>query len=679
MDLVAPAGARDNSCMRAALAVALVLIAACRGTPEVEAVPMPAVDKTPPWIAKGQPPPAVASYSIQATLDTETHQVRGRETLTWVNSGHDPVHELAFHLYLNAFKNEDSVFMRESHGVMRRARAKQGSWGWIDIDAISVDGGADATGKLRFPGPDETVVELPLDAPVPPGGTVKVTILFEEQLPEVFARTGYKGDFHMVGQWFPKIGVRVGEPGKERWHCEPFHFLSEFFADFGNYDVTLTVPDTHVVAATGVLVEARDNQDHTRVLHYKAEGVHDFAWMADPFMEIVKANAHTENGPIDVWVYHRPEQRAFAERHLAAAVAAIEGFSKLVYPYPWARMSVIDPPPEAASGAGGMEYPTLVTTAADSVFMPEGVRLPEFVTVHEVGHNWFQGLLASNEVEEAWLDEGVNEYMDGVLMDRLFGSETSGVEWGPFRAPIEVTRLLSAPWFRDLPDVVAEPSYQFNDFRTYGGVTYGKTSAALSTLEHAVGSAKFLAAMRAYGHEMAFKHPTEADLVRVLERELGQDLDWFLHPALHETGAADLRVRDVSCRLKRAARGVFGRGGHRKVANPAPAPDAPYRCEVVVENLGTVPVPVEVELAFAGGRRVIQRWDDRGQGPRWHRFAVEDREPVVEVVIDPKNRVALDDGGIHRSLRVEPDMEAVDDAAARAQFWTQSAMQVLGL
>jgi hypothetical protein len=264
-------------------------------------------------------------------------------------------------------------------------------------------------------------------------------------------------------------------------------------------------------------------------------------------------------------------------------------------------------------------------------------------------------------------------------MDKLYGEKTSGLEWGPFRASIASSRLIATGQFRELPDPIAKRSYEFSDYDSYGGATYSKTAAAMSTLQHAVGSEKFFAALHAYGMEMGFKHPTEADLVRILERELGQELDWFLGPALHETGAADLRVHDISCRLKRASRGVFGRGGHRKVADPEPEADAPYRCEVVVANLGAVPVPVDVEIVFADDHRVIKRWDDRGDGPRWHRFEVENPEPVSEVTIDPKNLVTLDDGGVNRSLRVEPASEAIDRASAHGQFWTQSAMQVLGL
>ncbi len=135
--------------------------------------------------------------------------------------------------------------------------------------------------------------------------------------------------------------------GEEAWHCEPFHAMSEFFADFGNYDVTLTVPDTHVVAATGMLVKARDNADATRTLTYRAEAVHDFVWMADPFMQTISGLARTSTGDVEVRVYFRPEQAEFAERHLAAGIGAIEQFSKTVRAVP------VDAHEHHRSAAGG--------------------------------------------------------------------------------------------------------------------------------------------------------------------------------------------------------------------------------------------------------------------------------------------------------------------------------------
>jgi hypothetical protein len=277
---------------------------------------MPKIDGS-PALRGGGPPrsPRNASYKLEARLDPVRHTIAGSETLTWTNTGSTAVDSLPFHLYLNAFKNEQSLFMRSSHGQARSATASDTGWGYIQIDSVRV-GGVDLTGKLRTPtwataaGPDETVVELPLPEPVEPQGKIEVAFTFTDQLPEVFARTGYKGDFHMIGQWFPKIGVRVGQPGAERWECQPFHANNEFFADFGTYDVSLTVPSTHMVAATGVLTNAVEADRGMRTLTYHAEDVHDFAWMADPYMEVMSGKAKlVDEGTVEVRVYYRPEQR----------------------------------------------------------------------------------------------------------------------------------------------------------------------------------------------------------------------------------------------------------------------------------------------------------------------------------------------------------------------------------
>ena len=401
---------------------------------------------------------------------------------------------------------------------------------------------------------DESVVELPLAQPVPPGGTVEVAFKFTAQLPEVFARTGYKGDFHLIGQWFPKIGVRVGPPGAERWECQPFHVNTEFFADFGTYDVTLTVPTTHTVAATGVLTNAVDAGGGMRTLTYHAEDVHDFVWMADPYMEVMSGQAKLDDGTVEVRVYHRPEQRDFARRHLEAAVGAIEKFSAMFVPYPWPIMSVVDPPVDAAAGAGGMEYPTLVTTSGDSVFARPGMRIPEYVTVHEVGHNWFQGLLASNEAEEAWLDEGVNEWADVRVMAAIYGQRSSVLDWMGWQAELGALRHAADSEAGDNPSPVATAAYAFVDNAAYGEATYTTTMRALQTLEHTVGSQRFAAAMKVYAKTFAFRHPTGRDLFATLGAELGQDLTWFFGPAFHEVGGLRLALRHADCRTAARAR-----------------------------------------------------------------------------------------------------------------------------
>lgn len=657
----------------------LALVVACRpdhGPPRVKR--LPPKDQTPALRGGGTArSPRIASYKIDARLDGTRHAITATQTLIWTNAGSSAVDRMPLHLYLNAFKNESSLFMRQSRGEMRGARAAETAWGWITVDSVQI-GGVELVSTLEYPNkPDETVAELPLPTPVQPGQTIEVAFKFSAQLPEVFARTGYKGDFHLVAQWFPKVGVRVGPPGAEHWECQPLQSTTEFFADFGNYDVTLVVPNTHVVAATGVLVGAVDEAGQMRRYTYHAEDVHDFAWMADPYMQMIKGEAKVEDGKVEVRVYARKEQAAFAKRHLEAGIGAIEKFSAYFLPYPWPIMTIIDPPMDAALGAGGMEYPTLVTTFGDSALVRPGVRIPEYTTVHEVGHNWFQGILASNEPEEAWLDEGINEWADAHVMDDLYGSRTSAIDWMGFQAKISTLRAALATDPADIPTPIASPAYTFVDGQAYGEATYVSTMRALLTLENFVGTTKFMAAMKVYAKEFAFKHPTGKDLFAVLERELGQDLDWFFTPVFQQVGGMKLSVRSATCRELHKERGVFGEGSTRKTVTEVEAGDTgTFECDVVIQNTGVVHMPVDVEMRFADGTNQRMRWEDRGGG-HWHRFHIERSSKLTEVRIDPDHKLELADPTKH-SERIYGDAAASLRAGARISSWAQTLMQLVG-
>lgn len=652
------------------------LAAGCDGGSVPRAQHLPNPD---PWPAISGPPRTarIANYKISATLDPARHVITATQTLTWTNTGGSLVTALPFHLYLNAFKNESSLFMQSSRGQHREARASE-NWGYIDVSSIRIDG-TELRPKARFLGPDETVLEVPLEAPVAPGETVEVTMRFTDQLPEVFARTGYKGDFHMIGQWFPKIGVRVGLPGAETWACEPFHVATEFFADFGTYDVELTVPNTYVVAATGVLTAAtRDASRGTRTLRYRAEDVHDFAWMADPYMQKLKGTAKLAHGTVEVRVLFRPEQKDFAERHLAAAISTIEIMSELFVPYPWPVATVIDPPMDAVAGAGGMEYPTLVTTAGDSVFARPGLHLPEFVTIHELGHQWFQGMLASNEVEEAWLDEGINQWSNGIVLERMYGQRGSGVDWLDIQSDVFELARSAMDYPDSIPSPIATAAYAFVDYSAYGDATYSRTMLALRTLERMVGQPAFLAAMKRYSETWAFRHPTGRDFFEQISRELGRDLSWFFDSSFHQIGGSLLAIRSMSCRPYHAPRGVFGDGAERKVVSENAAPKTgAHRCSVIVQNTGTIRVPVNIDVIFEDGTRERLRWEDTGQ-TAWKEFTIERSSPIAEVQIDPDGDVLTSDP-LPLYRRVIGDPRASYRAAARLGFWTQMLMQAVGL
>lgn len=648
------------------------------GPPRVQRLPQPA--GLPALRGDGQPrSKRIANYVIDARLDAEKHRIVASETLTWTNSGETPVDRLPFHLYLNAFKNDQSLFWRTSGGQMRGAQASKRGWGWIDIESVIVDG-VEQVGKLQRPaghGDDETVIELPLDEPLSPGQTMAIHFRFTAQLPEAFARTGYKGEFHMVGQWFPKIGVRTGAPGAERWECAPYQANAEFFADFGTYDVTLTVPNTYAVAATGVLTAATESPGGGRMLVYRAEDVHDFAWAADPYLRELPGIAVVEGGVVHVSVWHRPEQASFAARHLQAGIAAVETFSRHYLPYPWSQLTIVDPPVDAATAVGAMEYPTLVTTSGDSVFARPGIYLPEYITIHEVGHNWFGGMLASNEAQEPWLDEGLNEWASARVLNQLYGAGKSAVNALGFQADHTALRVAVGTDLRALPSPIATAAARFADANAYGDAVYDGTLRALTTLEHYSGSTKFAAAMQTYAKAFAFRHPTARDLIATLTTQLGEDLDWFFTPTLHRVGGSQLKLRSASCQPVSARRGVFGDGPDKKMIADAEAPQAgTWTCEVVVQNSGVVHVPVDIELRFRDGSSQRVHWDDRGDRG-WQRFVVERSSELVAVRIDPDEKLVVV-GPVGKHYRLAGDRAASWRGAARVAYWTHTLLQLVG-
>jgi len=346
-------------------------------------------------------PVDVASYDIQVTLDPAQKMLIGRERLTYVNVSSDALLELPFHLYLNAFSGPDTVFMQESGGQARGYLADLQSPGWIRVDAIEL-AGQSLLERLAY-NHDATVMTVTLPAPLLPGASLNLDLAFQAQLPRVFARTGWADDdFFMVGQWFPKI-ARYDASG---WHAWPFHAKAEFYADFGMYDVAITLPAGFVVGATGLSQGSLRNPDGSQTLKFHADHVIDFAWTASPhYRRIVR-----QVGDIELELLYQPENWAYVERYVTAATQALEFLAEKVGPYMYPRLTVVDTPSDAP-GAGGMEYPMLVTGGIGALGFSElpGGRMyeVEVVTLHEVTHNWFGMVVATNEAEEPWLDEAL--------------------------------------------------------------------------------------------------------------------------------------------------------------------------------------------------------------------------------------------------------------------------------
>ncbi|HEV8244863.1 MAG TPA: M1 family peptidase, partial [Polyangiaceae bacterium] len=298
--------------------------------------------------------PLIASYTLRARLDADRHLVSGSGTIVWNNPARVPARELYLHLYLNAFKNEKSLFLRSPFGA-GRSGTRAHAFGYIDIEHLT----ARELGSVElWPPPvrhtpgdpdDETSLRVDLPGEIGPGQRLTLDVEFNAQLPEIVERTGYSGDYHFVAQWFPKLAKR--EPDGS-WADFAFHAQSEFYADFGDYDITLDVPESMLVGATGVLVDTKHGPGR-RQERYVARGVHDFAWTAWPGFREVRERITG----IDVRLLYPPGNESNRDLTLESLRFALPLFQRQYGPYPYPALTVVHPP-SGAENTGGMEYPT---------------------------------------------------------------------------------------------------------------------------------------------------------------------------------------------------------------------------------------------------------------------------------------------------------------------------------
>src|SRR3954468_17119268 len=358
--------------------------------------------------------PRNASYSIDVRLDPVSRTITGTEVITWRNITTKPVDDLRFHLYWNAWRDDRSSWQRERSLARATARTtRPEDRASMNVSAVRVKNGeqtADLTGSMRFIAPDDgnaddrTVLQAALPQPAAPGSTLTIEIVWTAHVPRTVARTGAVGNFFFIAQWFPKLGV-LQEDG---WNCHQFHSNTEFFSDYGVYDVRMTVPKAWALGATGVVRDRRDNSDGTTMHRYYQEDVHDFAWTTSPdSLDRTARFEHPTLPPVEMRLLLRPDHANQAERHFEATRAALKYYGEWFGAYPYGHITIVDPAWQ--SGADGMEYPTLFT-AGTRWLTPRDVTEPEGVTVHEAGHQFWYGVVASNEFEHAWMDEGVNTW-----------------------------------------------------------------------------------------------------------------------------------------------------------------------------------------------------------------------------------------------------------------------------
>lgn len=582
---------------------------------------------------------AVASYWLKASLDETAHRITASGRIKWRNSSRVAVRQLWFHLYLNAFKNAGTLFLRSPFGA-GRSGDKAESWGYIDLKKLSASelSGVDLLKNAAKHSPDDpadqTDIRVDLPREVAPGEVLTLNVEWEAQLPEIVERTGYLSDYHFVAQWFPKL-ARLEPDGT--WKHFAFHPQSEFYADYGSYDVTLDVPQSYVVGASGEQIESKLQGDR-RVVRHRLDDVHDFAWTAWP-------GFHEQSEEIDgvaVRLLYPGGHDKNAADSFEALRFALPHFSRRYGRYPYKTLTVVHPP-SYARNSGGMEYPTLITTGGPwhSGYTNRGVP---GVTIHELGHQWFYGLVGTDEHSWPFLDEGLNSYAELVAMRERY-TDSSLVSLPGLSVNRESALRAAAAWFGE-DDVVGRPATAFPSFRSLGALVYARTATILDTLANVYGRQEMQTALGRYMRYYRFAHPGPRHFIAAIREVMGDEAAQNLERALFERGRVDYLVRSVESREATEQAGVFDEAEGRRTLSPDKPTNKTYVGRALVFRHGDLKLPVQVLMLAEDGTRSIQEWDGRSA---WAEFRYTGASPLARVVVDPERRVSLDSAPLNNA------------------------------
>ncbi len=622
----------------------------------------------------------ITGYKMNVSLDTGSKTVKGNMEAFWVNKSSDTVPDIQMHVYMNAFRSNRTTYYSEMGGSPGN---KDSDLGWIEISSFRNENGIDLLPSMEYISPDDgnrddkTVARILLPKPALPGDTVSVRIDFETKLPSRIRRTGYTGDFYFVAQWFPKFGVY--EPAGMRyavrgaWNCHQFHANSEFYSNHSVYDVTINLPAEYVTGSGGKLISERTDGE-MKTLIFRAEDIVDFAWTAWPGYSVFTDKWKN----VDITLLIPRNRVKQADRQFMAVKNALEYLDENVGPYPWPHLTFVDPP-SIGAGAGGMEYTTLFTSESATV-MPEWRHKPEMITVHEFGHAYFMGILASNEFEEPWLDEGVNSYWEGRIMDNYYGSNSGLVNHRFLKLSDKSSARLTYTT-SPVRHIISNNEFSWNYPReTYFMMSYQKAAVWLHTLEGIIGEETMDNVFREYYRKWAFKHPSGKDFVNVVNEvvqkehggKFGPDMNWFFDQTLYGSGICDYKVSGISNRKYRKPEGKAATAD--AIANEWPGTDSLFTSVAMLERAGEVMLPVDVLIHFKNGDEILEKWDGKA---RYKDFTYTGYREIEWVKIDPEFRIVMDVNFINNSFTEEPQRTVLHRLVNRLLTFIQFYLSII--
>jgi hypothetical protein len=577
------------------------------------------------------------NYLINVSLDDEEHELLGDIEIEYTNHSPNALAEIYMHLWPNAYKNAQTALAKQQLRLGNKFMfyALEKELGYIDQIHFKVDGEEVA---WDYDPEHIDIAKITLKKPLQSGQTIVISTPFHVKIPSgKISRLGHIDQSYQITQWYPKPAVY----DQDGWHAMPYLNMGEFYSEYGSFDVSITLPNNYVVGATGDLQtdsevafldelaakEGNQNGDNSnaypasseemKTIRFTQKRVHDFAWFADKRYVVRKGEVSLPDAQrkVTTWAMFTPENSEEWSRAIEYINDGVYYYSLWNGDYPYQQVTAVD---GAISAGGGMEYPnvTVIGNAGSDLGL-------ETVIVHEVGHNWFYGILGSNERNNAWMDEGLNSFnetryfrtkyqdslhfLEGMLPERLV--KLMDLQRFPYQTIDSYTYLISARNNEDQPMQCHSNAYTNTN---YGTIVYKKTALAMSYLMQSLGEEAFDQAMRNYYETWKFKHPSPDDLRQSLEQSTGKDLSWFFEDVVPSTKQTDYAIRNASLKGKQTT--------------------------VQVKNRGEVPAPFQV-VAYKDSTVVFDQWYE---------------------ALEPGNRTELELGVSSDRVEIDPNWESLD-------------------
>ena len=596
----------------------------------------------------------IANYDIEVHLDHKGKSASCIQKLNWKNTSPDTLRELRFYMYMNAFKDLKSTYLKNTRKMFGQDlnNRNEKEWGHIEVTQAIDRNGNDLVQNQEYIQPndgnalDETVLSIPLEMPLLPGEVIELDMNFDVKLPRTIVRSGYgPRDFFLFVHWFPQVCVY--EPkvdGNWGWNSHQFMPGTEFFSDFGDYNVEIYASDHLVIGGSGCKTFSGKvlGTIGEQLVRFQAHDLIDFGWVAYPEYETYTSTY----GDTDIEILMVPEHCAFADRYLKAIKQSLEYLEKHVGKYPYPKITVVDPPTHTLN-SGFMEYPMMIT-GATAYGIPRSVRSVESLVIHEFTHMYFMASLASNEKEEAWLDEGFVTYFEDRILDHYYGNQSSLFDvLGARSGNAQQSRNEYVSMENPNLGKIARPGWEFDG--GFKPLIYAKTATAFKTMERIIGIDIMDEIIKTYFERHKFTHPKEADLRKIIKEVLEKNTsnfesDKYLDQVLHATSSVNFKMVDINNSTK--------------------------TIEAIRE--GNFEIGTEVLIMFKDGSSKTVNWKG---SEKYFKHTFSSSKEVISAHIDSEQKIYLDLNLNNNSITLDSNKKPLYKYAAKLGHWLQAVSQ----